>query len=121
MPAYGTPRPGSSCSLADVEPGDPLEVVHILFGSLRYRYEASGVTVGVRARCRERTPDRILLELAGGGTVQIEAVHAAFVEVAVLGVDGDRTHASRGRSPGEPSPLAVLAVSGRPEPHPSLA
>jgi len=113
MAAHGRPRPSSFCSLADVEPGDPLEVVHVLFGSLRYRYEASGLTPGARARCRERTPDRIRLELADGRIAEVDATHASFVEVSLLAPDG------RSRAPAHsPSPLAVLR-SGGPEAHPS--
>lgn len=68
-------------SLAEARPGDEVEVVHILFGSLRMQCEEWGVRVGTRARVVERTPDEVRLELPDGGSAAIGAIHASFVEV----------------------------------------
>ncbi len=50
------PRPGAEPlhSLAEAAPGELVEVVHILFGSLRQRFEDVGIRVGSRVRVRER-------------------------------------------------------------------
>ncbi len=77
------PRPGAEPlhSLAGAAPGDRVEVVHILFGSLRQRFEDVGIRVGTRMRVRERDAAGMTVELVGGSLVSVDAVHAAFVEV----------------------------------------
>ena len=56
-------------------------MVHILFGSLRQRFEDVGIRVGTRMRVRERGAGGITVELPGGALTSVDAVHAAFVEV----------------------------------------
>jgi hypothetical protein len=56
-------------------------VVHILFGSLRQRFEDVGIRVGTRVRVRERDAASLTLELPAGALAAVDAVHAAFVEV----------------------------------------
>lgn len=77
------PRPDASPlhSLAEAAPGELVEVVHILFGSLRQRFEDLGIRVGTRIRVHERGAHGLVVELAGGATAAVDAVHAAFVEV----------------------------------------
>ncbi|HEX2187359.1 MAG TPA: hypothetical protein VHG51_00615, partial [Longimicrobiaceae bacterium] len=57
-----------------------MEVVHVLFGSLRHRYAAAGIRAGARLRLRCRTAERLLVELPGGAMAEVDAVHAPFVE-----------------------------------------
>lgn len=77
------PRPGAAPlhSLAEAAPGDLVEVVHILFGSLRQRFEDLGIRPGTRMRVRERGAGGFVLELPGGALAAVDPVHAAFVEV----------------------------------------
>lgn len=71
-------------SLAESPPGTFVEVVHVLFGSLRQRYESAGIRAGARLRLRGRTGDRLVVELTGGATAEVDAGHAPFVEVRPL-------------------------------------
>lgn len=80
-PAAARPR---RC-LADCETGDVVEVLYILFGSLRMRFEEVGVRTGSRLRVRERADDVLHLRLEDGSTMEIGALHATFVEVRPLG------------------------------------
>lgn len=76
--------PGRLRSLAEAGPGDILEIVNVLFGCLRQRYEGEGIRVGTKMLLLARTPDLILVQTADGRRVEIEAVHAHFVEVRQL-------------------------------------
>jgi len=53
MAAHPRPDAEPLHSLAEAAPGDLVEVVHILFGSLRQRFEDLGIRVGTRMRVRE--------------------------------------------------------------------
>ncbi|HEX2095630.1 MAG TPA: FeoA family protein [Longimicrobiaceae bacterium] len=81
MAAHRKPNPGSLRSLAEASPGEQLEVAYILFGSLRRRYEALGVRLGTRIRCREWTAKTVVVELPDGRLAEVDGVHAPFVEV----------------------------------------
>lgn len=102
MAAHPRPSATPQRSLADAAPGDRVEVVYVLFGSLRDRYEVAGIRVGTRLRVRERDHDRLLVELPGGGLAPVDAVHAPFVEVRPLPEDAPRSpapHLAAHRSP----------------------
>ncbi len=81
MAAHPRPDAEPIHSLAEAAPGDLVEVVHILFGSLRQRFEDVGIRVGTRMRVRERGAGAMTVELPGGRVAGVDAVHAAFVEV----------------------------------------
>lgn len=81
MAAHPMPSAEPLHSLAEAAPGDRVEVVHILFGSLRQRFEDLGIRVGTRMRVRERDAGGVTVELPGGALASVDAVHAAFVEV----------------------------------------
>jgi Fe2+ transport system protein FeoA len=81
MAAHPRPDAEPLHSLAEAAPGDLVEVVHILFGSLRQRFEDLGIRVGTRMRVRERGEGVVTVELTGGARASVDAVHAAFVEV----------------------------------------
>lgn len=81
MAAHPRPSAEPLHSLAEAAPGDLVEVVHILFGSLRQRFEDVGIRVGTRVRVRERDAASLTLELPAGALAAVDAVHAAFVEV----------------------------------------
>ncbi|HEX7238869.1 MAG TPA: hypothetical protein VF263_01275 [Longimicrobiaceae bacterium] len=108
MSTRRSPVAGSLHSLAEAEPGDHLEVVYILFGSLRKRYEATGVRVGTRLRCLERTRECVRVRLPDGGTVEVEGVHAPFVEVRPL--DPERTGHDR---PADRGSFPLYRLPGR--------
>lgn len=81
MAAHPRPDAAPRHSLVEAAPGELVEVVHILFGSLRQRFEDAGIRVGTRMRVRERGARGLVVELAGGARTAVDAVHAAFVEV----------------------------------------
>ncbi|HEX8272989.1 MAG TPA: FeoA family protein [Longimicrobiaceae bacterium] len=81
MAAHPRPAAAPLHSLAEAAPGDLVEVVHILFGSLRQRFDDLGIRPGTRMRVRERGAAGYVLELPGGATAAVDPVHAAFVEV----------------------------------------
>lgn len=81
MAAHPRPSAEPLHSLAEAAPGDRVEVVHILFGSLRQRFDDVGIRVGTRMRVRERDAGGMTVELPGGALTSVDAVHAAFVEV----------------------------------------
>ena len=81
MAAHPRPDAAPLHCLAEAAPGELVEVVHILFGSLRQRFEDVGIRVGTRVRVRERGARGLVVELAGGARAAVDAVHAAFVEV----------------------------------------
>ena len=116
------PRPGAEPlhSLAEAVPGDRVEVVHILFGSLRQRFEDLGIRVGTRMRVREREAGTMTVELFGGALVGVDVVHAAFVEVRPAAdapfrpVAAAPRHLTAGAFPDR-------ARSGEPTPNPRIA
>ncbi len=71
-------------SLAEAWPGESLEILEIFFEESRRRCAEAGVEVGTRARCRERTDDRIRLDLADGRLAEIDSGLASFVAVHML-------------------------------------
>jgi hypothetical protein len=81
MAAHPRPSAQPLHSLAEAAPGDRVEVVHILFGSLRQRFDDVGIRVGTRMRVHEHGTQGVTVELPGGALVGVDAVHAAFVEV----------------------------------------
>jgi Fe2+ transport system protein FeoA len=81
MAAHPRPSAAPLHSLAEAAPGDLVEVVHVLFGSLRQRFEDLGIRPGTRMRVRERGAGGFVLELPGGAMAAVDPVHAAFVEV----------------------------------------
>lgn len=97
---------GFHLSLAQAEPGEALEVVAILFGSLRERCEGMGIRIGTRMRLLERTPDAIRLEMEGGRPVELGVLYAPFVEVLLLPQAGaDRIAPAPESAPPIPPPL----------------
>jgi Fe2+ transport system protein FeoA len=117
------PRPDSEPlhSLAEAAPGERVEVVHILFGSLRQRFEDLGIRVGSRVRVRERGAHGLVVELAGGATLSVDAVHAAFVEVRPPLADsphGPAVPASRHLTAGT---FPDRSRTGDPAPNPHMA
>ncbi|HEV2147498.1 MAG TPA: hypothetical protein VGR37_08845 [Longimicrobiaceae bacterium] len=84
MAAHLRPDAADLRSLAEAAPGDLVEVVHILFGTLRHRYEPAGVRVGATLRLRERHRRKLVVELPSGALAEIDEVHAPFVEVRPL-------------------------------------
>lgn len=87
-------------SLAEAEPGEALEVVAILFGSIRLQCEAWGIRAGTRVRVVERSPEATHLELEDGRPAEVEAPYAPFVEVKLL----PRNEAPRNRARVDPGP-----------------
>lgn len=87
MAAHPKPDAAHLRSLAEAAPGDLVEVVHILFGTLRQRYESAGVRVGATLRLRERNRRKVVVELPSGALAEVDEVHAPFVEVRPLSVD----------------------------------
>ena len=81
MAAHPRPSAAPLHSLAEAAPGEHVEVVHVLFGSLRQRFEDLGIRPGTRMRVRGRGAAGLLLELPGGALAAVDPVHAAFVEV----------------------------------------
>ncbi len=81
------PGPIFHRSLAESAPGDFVEVVYVLFESLRQHCEKAGIRPGTRMRFRGRTGKRVVLELPGGSLAELNAVHAPFVEVRPVPYD----------------------------------
>ncbi len=77
-------KPRKARSLADVPAGRTVEIVNILFDSLRQKYREAGVQAGTRARFEKRTDDGIRLRLPDGSRARIAADQARFIEVRVL-------------------------------------
>jgi len=77
-------KPRKARSLADVPAGKTVEIVHILFDSLRQKYREVGVRAGTRARFEKRTEDGIRLLLPDGSPARIAKDQARFIEVRVL-------------------------------------
>jgi hypothetical protein len=93
-------------SLADAAPGDLVEVVHVLFGTLRQRYEPAGIRVGARLRLRERRRRKVVVELPSGSVAEVDEVHAPFVEVRPLSAEA---------APGtRPDALTLTPLPGSP-------
>lgn len=119
MAAHPPPAAAQLRSLADATPGTLVEVVHILFGSLRERYAAAGIRAGTLLRLRCRSAERVLVELAGGAVAEVEAVHAPFVEVRPHAADAG---AWRGRPAARPLAAAptpdLPPLAGGPQTHP---
>lgn len=77
-------KPRTARSLADVPAGRTVEIVHILFDSLRQKYREAGIRAGTRARFERRTDDGIRLRLPDGSPARIAEDQARFIEVRVL-------------------------------------
>lgn len=121
MAAHPRPDAEPLHSLAEAAPGDLVEVVHILFGSLRQRFEDLGIRAGTRMRVRERGAGVVTVELAGGARASVDAVHAAFVEVRQPAPDAPfrpLVPAPRHLSVAPPSDRAR---TGEPAPNPRIA
>lgn len=74
-------------SLAAVKDGESIEVVYILFDSLRAFGEARGVRSGSRLRCRASGSSTIVLESETGTTVLFPRDLARFVRVRRTAVE----------------------------------
>ena len=118
MAAPSRPAGPGLHSLADATPGAPVDVVYVLFGGVRQHYEAAGIRAGTRLRVRMRTDERVLVELADGRMVEVEAVHAPFMEV--------RPHPSDAAAPPELTVRSIAApraaggtAGGGPKPNPN--
>jgi|GEM_PF-2223810 len=115
------PGPTHHRSLAESAPGDFVEVVYVLFESLRQHCDAAGIRPGTRMRLRGRKGKRVVLEMPGGSLAELNAVHAPFVEVRP--VPGDPL---QGAAPPSGRPAAVrrpvnLAASGDSTSNPRIA
>ena len=113
MAAIPRPAPGRLRSLAEAGPGDLLQVVSVLFGCLRQRYEDDGIRVGAKMLLLARTTETILVRLADGRRVEVEALHGHFVEVRQLVSDEAWRPAGTGSRPAR-APLSVSPLQGRP-------
>lgn len=69
-------------SLASIEPGERLEIQHLIFDAVRARCTNAGLLPGVAATCLAATDAHLLLELDSGKSVVFERQWARFVQVA---------------------------------------
>jgi hypothetical protein len=67
--------------LVDASNGEDVEVVEILFDSIRERCVAGGVSPGMAYRCVGLTPTHVLLRGTDGHDVKVDRFYACFVGV----------------------------------------
>ncbi len=77
-----------------------LRVKWILFDSVRERCHELGLREGEEVRCRERSADRVVVELPDRAIRRLELPFAWFVQVEPV---GEERPADTGGSPGERS------------------
>jgi hypothetical protein len=76
-----TEATGHDESLAAVQNGESIEVVYILFDSLRAFGETRGIRSGSRLRCRASGASTLVLESESGETVLFPRDLARFIRV----------------------------------------
>jgi len=70
-----------SRALAEVTVGERIEVVDIVFETIRELCPLLGINPGDTLRCEERTPREVLLRRGDGRRVAVDRFYAAFVRI----------------------------------------
>lgn len=68
-------------ALAEVKAGERIEVVEIVFDTIRELCPTLGIHLGDVFRCRERTSRAVMLMRGDGAQVVVDRFYASFVQV----------------------------------------
>ncbi len=71
-------------ALAEVKTGERVEVVDIVFDTIRELCPTLGIHLGDVFRCRERTSHAVLLMRGDGAQVEVDRFYASFVQVRTV-------------------------------------